>query len=131
MAGFATTLLTVSLAMMNFRGVSVQTMFVGNLCFVACIGLLISAQWAMVQGDTFTYTVLTAFGTKIMSIINIKLLHFILSPISVGLFYGGYGAVMIPSFGVVDAYGGYTPEFYNAFGFFILSKILIFARQNI
>ncbi|KAJ2968165.1 hypothetical protein NQ176_g9311 [Zarea fungicola] len=98
MAGFATTLLTVSLAMMNFRGVSVQTMFVGNLCFVACIGLLISAQWAMVQGDTFTYTVLTAFG----------------------LFYGGYGAVMIPSFGVVDAYGGYTPEFYNAFGFFIL-----------
>jgi len=29
---------------------------------------------------------------------------------------------MIPWFGVVDAYGGFTPEFYNAFGFFILSK---------
>ncbi|KAG8417375.1 hypothetical protein J3458_004884 [Metarhizium acridum] len=27
---------------------------------------------------------------------------------------------MIPSFGVVDAYGGLTPEYYNAFGFFIL-----------
>lgn len=63
MGGFATTLLSVSLAMMNFRGVSVQTMFVGDLCFVACIGLLISAQWSMVKGDTFTYTVLTAFGT--------------------------------------------------------------------
>lgn len=29
---------------------------------------------------------------------------------------------MIPSFGVVEAYGGFTPEFYNSFGFFILSK---------
>ncbi|ATY62421.1 gpr1 family [Cordyceps militaris] len=103
MGGFATTLLSVSLAMMNFRGVSVQTMFVGNLCFVACIGLLISAQWAMVQGDTFTYTVLTAFG----------------------LFYGGYGAVMIPWFGVVEAYGGYTSEFYNSFGFFILTWAIL------
>lgn len=28
---------------------------------------------------------------------------------------------MIPSWGVVDAFGGYTPEFYNAMGFFILS----------
>lgn len=64
MGGFATTLLSVSLAMMNFRGVTVQTMFVGDLCFVACIGLLISAQWSMVRGDTFSYTVLTAFGEK-------------------------------------------------------------------
>lgn len=62
MGGFATTLLSVSLAMMNFRGVSVQTIFVGDLCFVACIGLLISAQWSIVKGDTFSYTVLTAFG---------------------------------------------------------------------
>lgn len=28
---------------------------------------------------------------------------------------------MIPSLGVVDVFGGYTPEFYNAMGFFILS----------
>ncbi|KXJ88143.1 GPR1/FUN34/yaaH family-domain-containing protein [Microdochium bolleyi] len=98
MGGFATTLLTVSLAMMNLRGVSSQTLFVGNLCFVACVGLLISAQWSMVKGDTFSYTVLSAYG----------------------LFYGGYGAIMIPSLGIVDAYGGYTPEFYNAFGFYLL-----------
>ncbi|KAH7376948.1 GPR1/FUN34/yaaH family-domain-containing protein [Plectosphaerella cucumerina] len=98
MGGFATTLLSVSLAMLNFRGVAIQTMFVGNLCFVACIGLLISAQWSMVKGDTFSYTVLSAFG----------------------LFYGGYGALMVPSLGVAESYGGYTPQFYNAFGFFIL-----------
>ncbi|KAL6903868.1 GPR1/FUN34/yaaH family domain-containing protein [Trichoderma evansii] len=98
MGGFATSLLTVSLAMMGFRGVSNQTVFVGDLCFVACVALLISAQWEMVRGNTFSYTVLSAFG----------------------LFYGGYGAIMIPSLGVADAFGGYTPEFYNAMGFFIL-----------
>ncbi|KAI1394415.1 GPR1/FUN34/yaaH family-domain-containing protein [Hypoxylon trugodes] len=98
MGGFATTLLTVSLAMMGFRGVSTQTVFVGNLCFVACVALLISAQWEMVRGNTFSYTVLSAFG----------------------LFYGGYGAIMIPALGIVDAYGGYTPEYYNAMGFFVL-----------
>lgn len=64
MGGFATTLLSVSCAMMNLRGLSTQTLFVGNLCFVACFGLLISAQWAMVKGDTFTYTVLSAYGKR-------------------------------------------------------------------
>ncbi|KAK1767911.1 GPR1/FUN34/yaaH family-domain-containing protein [Phialemonium atrogriseum] len=98
MGGFATTLLTLSLAMMGFRGVSVQTIFVGDLCFVACIGLLISAQWEMVKGNTFGYTVLSAFG----------------------LFYGGYGATLIPGFGIIEAYGGLTPEYYNALGFFVL-----------
>lgn len=28
---------------------------------------------------------------------------------------------MIPSLGVVDVFGGYTPEYYNSMGFFILS----------
>lgn len=65
MGGFATTLLTVSLAMMGFRGVETQTMFIGDLCGVACIALLISAQWEMVKGNTFSYTVLSAFGMRI------------------------------------------------------------------
>ncbi|KAJ5334757.1 uncharacterized protein N7506_004437 [Penicillium brevicompactum] len=98
MGGFATTFLSLSLAMMNFRGVFTQTMFIGDLCFVAGIGLLISAQWEMVRGNTFSYTVLSAYA----------------------LFYGGYGVIMIPSLGIVDAYGGYTPEYHNALGFFVL-----------
>ncbi|KAJ5102997.1 GPR1/FUN34/yaaH [Penicillium argentinense] len=98
MGGFATTLLSVSLAMMKLRGVETQTIFAGDLCFVAMIGLLISAQWEMVRGNTFSYTVLSAYA----------------------LFYGGYGALMVPIFGIIDAYGGYTPEYYNALGFFVL-----------
>ncbi|KAL9477678.1 hypothetical protein ACSS6W_007519 [Trichoderma asperelloides] len=73
MAGFATSLLTVSLSMMGFRGVSNQTVFVGDLCFVACIALLISAQWEMVRGNTFSYTVLSAFdGNTRLSIALMK-----------------------------------------------------------
>lgn len=38
-----------------------------------------------------------------------------------GLFYGGYGTVIMPSLHVAESYGGFTPEYYNAFGFFVLS----------
>ncbi|KAJ5108746.1 hypothetical protein N7456_005421 [Penicillium angulare] len=98
MGGFATTLLTLSLAMMGFRGVSVQDIFIGNFCFVGCFALLISAQWEIVRGNTFGYTVFSAFG----------------------LFYGGYGAILLPALGIADSYGGKTSEYYNALGFFIL-----------
>jgi hypothetical protein len=36
------------------------------------------------------------------------------------LFYGGYGVILIPALGIADAYGGYTPEYHNALGFFVL-----------
>lgn len=63
MGGFATTLTSVSLVMMQARGVTNQTVLVADLCFVACVALLISAQWDMVRGQTFSYTVLSAYGT--------------------------------------------------------------------
>lgn len=64
-AGFATTLMTLSLSMMGARGVENEGMFVGNLLLLAGLGLIISAQWEMVRGSTFSYTALSAFG-KIM-----------------------------------------------------------------
>lgn len=39
------------------------------------------------------------------------------------MFYGGYGATLIPAFGIIDAYGGFTPEYYNALGFFVLCEL--------
>jgi uncharacterized protein len=62
MGGFATTLLTLSLSMMGFRGVETQTVFIANLCFAAGLGMLISAQWEMLRGNTFGYSALSAFG---------------------------------------------------------------------
>lgn len=61
-AGFATTLMTLSLSMMGARGVENAGMFVGDLLLLAGLGLIITAQWEMVRGNTFAYTVLSAFG---------------------------------------------------------------------
>jgi hypothetical protein len=122
MGGFATTFLSLSLAMMNFRGVFTQTIFMGDLCFVAGIGLLISAQWEMVRGNTFSYTVLSAYGRSqgIFFFFSKGLAN--LESYRLALFYGGYGVILIPSLGIADAYGGYTAEYHNALGFFVLSK---------
>lgn len=62
MGAFATTLITVSCSMLDWRGVASEAVSVGNLCFVAGLGLVISAQWEMLRGQTFSYTVLCAYG---------------------------------------------------------------------
>ena len=64
------------------------------------IGMVVSAQWELVLGNTYAYTVLSAFG----------------------FFYGGFGAIITPSFGVQAAYGKDTAGYNNALGFFVLSK---------
>jgi succinate-acetate transporter protein len=99
MGTFATTLLTLSLSMMGFRGVETQTIFIGNLCFAAGLCMFVSAQWEMARGNTFGYSALSAYA----------------------VFYGGYGVILCPSLGVLESYGGATPEYHNALGFYILS----------
>ena len=37
------------------------------------------------------------------------------------VFYGGYGVILCPSLGVLESYGGATPEYHNALGFYVLS----------
>ena len=61
--------------------------------------MLISAQWELVRGNTYAYTVLSAFG----------------------LFYGGFGAIVTPLFGVAESYIGKEAEYNNALGFFVIS----------
>ncbi|KAI4158423.1 MAG: hypothetical protein LQ342_007464 [Letrouitia transgressa] len=95
---FSTTLTTLSLSLMEWRGVTVTNVYIGNFLFVAGIGMVISAQWELVRGNTYAYTVLSAFG----------------------LFYGGFGAIITPLFGVTASYGDDTVEYNNALGFFVL-----------
>ena len=63
------------------------------------IGMVISAQWELILGNTYAYTVLSAFG----------------------FFYGGFGAIITPLFGVASSYGTDTVEYNNALGYFVLS----------
>ena len=62
--------------------------------------MVLSAQWELVLGNTYAYTVLSAFG----------------------FFYGGFGAIVTPFFGVQAAYGTDVAGYNNALGFFVLSK---------
>lgn len=117
---FATTLTTLSLSLMEWRGVTITNVYVGNFFFVAAFGLLITAQWELASGNGFAYSVFSAFGmadplnvdTKHESETNDNLL---------GLFYAGYGAILTPAFGIAAAYGDDTVQYYNALGFFIIS----------
>ncbi|KAL9624659.1 MAG: hypothetical protein Q9160_001013 [Pyrenula sp. 1 TL-2023] len=95
---FATTLTTLSISLMEWRGVTITNVYIGNFFFVAGIGMLISAQWELVKGNSFAYTVLSAFG----------------------LFYAGFGAIVTPSFGVAAAYGEDMTQYNNALGFWVL-----------
>ncbi|KAL4815057.1 GPR1/FUN34/yaaH family-domain-containing protein [Aspergillus spinulosporus] len=106
LGAFGTTLTTLSLALMEWRGVTTTNVFVANFFFIAAFGLLITAQWELSIGNGFAYTVFSAFG----------------------LFYAGYGALLTPAFGVAQAYGGTdTAEYNNAVGFFmILWTVFVF-----
>jgi succinate-acetate transporter protein len=59
---FATTLTTLSLSLMEWRGVTTANIHVANFFFVAAFGLLITAQWELAAGNGFAYTVFSAFG---------------------------------------------------------------------
>ncbi|KAL4748894.1 hypothetical protein BDW72DRAFT_143822 [Aspergillus terricola var. indicus] len=106
LGAFGTTLTTLSLALMEWRGVTTTNAFVANFFFIAAFGLVVTAQWELSIGNGFAYTVFSAFG----------------------LFYAGYGALLTPAFGVAQAYGGTdTAEYNNAVGFFmILWTVFVF-----
>ncbi|RAK88235.1 thermophilic desulfurizing enzyme family protein [Aspergillus costaricaensis CBS 115574] len=105
LGAFGTTLTTLSLSLMEWRGVTITNVYVGNFFFIAAFGLVITAQWELSVGNGFAYTVFSAFG----------------------LFYAGYGAILTPAFGVAQAYGSDTTQYNNALGFFmILWTVFVF-----
>ncbi|KAI8935816.1 hypothetical protein NX059_007333 [Plenodomus lindquistii] len=95
---FATTLTTLSLSLMEWRGVTTTNVFVANFFFAAAFGLVVTAQWELSVGNSFAYVTFSAFG----------------------LFYAGYGAILTPAFGVLEAYGDDTQQYNNALGFFMI-----------
>ncbi|KAL6709746.1 hypothetical protein ACN47E_001175 [Coniothyrium glycines] len=95
---FSTTLTTLSLSLMEWRGVTTNNVFVANFFFTAAVGMVVTAQWELSVGNGFGYTVFSAFG----------------------LFYAGYGAILTPAFGIIEAYGDDVTQLNNALGFFMI-----------
>jgi len=85
---------------MEWRGVTTTNVYVANFFFAAAFGLVVTAQWELSIGNGFAYSVFSAFG----------------------LFYAGYGAILTPAFGIVDAYGDDKTQLNNALGFFVICE---------
>lgn len=49
---------------MEWRGVTISNIHVGNFFFIAVFGLLITAQWELAAGNGFSYAVFSAFGEQ-------------------------------------------------------------------
>lgn len=114
---------------MEWRGVDTKNVFIANFFFLAAIGMVITAQWELVRGNGYGYVVLSAFGRFILAG------PYFIDPIfrylgadgrPTGLFYGGYGAIITPAFGVEASFGGDTTQYYNASGFFMISTYSIY-----
>lgn len=88
--------------MLGVRDVSIETIQISNLCFIAAISMLISGQLEMIRVDSSSYTVYCAYCKSALNSVH--------NPVaidrSIELFYAGYGPAFIPFFGVTDAYDG-------------------------
>lgn len=98
LGAFATTITTLSCALMEWRGLTTANAFIGNFFFIAGIGMVLSAQWELVLGNSYNYTVFSAYG----------------------MFYGGFGAILTPLFGVSSTFGDDQSGYNNALGFFCI-----------
>lgn len=62
LGAFATTITTLSCALVEWRGLTMANAFIGNFFFIAGIGMVLSAQWELVRGNSYNYTVFSAYG---------------------------------------------------------------------
>lgn len=47
---------------MEWRGLTTANAFIGDFFFIAGIGMVLSAQWELVRGNSYNYTLFSAYG---------------------------------------------------------------------
>ncbi|RLV89632.1 Ammonia transport outward protein 2 [Spathaspora sp. JA1] len=93
----------VSTLVMSLYGIHAADIMVPNVAvalafFFGGVGQVTSGIWEMVHGNTFGANALTSFGC----------------------FWFSYGAIMTPSFGVLEAYHDEPHQLKNALGFYLM-----------
>jgi uncharacterized protein len=96
LCGFALT--TFVLSAVNAGLVSAPHIVLGLALFYGGIAQILAGMWEFKTGNTFGATAFTSYGA----------------------FWMAVGAIFIPGFGIVAAYGGATPAFHTAFAYFLL-----------
>ncbi|KAF9269755.1 Gpr1 family protein [Marasmius fiardii PR-910] len=81
---FASTTLILSLYNAQVRGINTPNVVVGMACFCGGLAQFLAGMWEFPKGNTFGATAFTSYGA----------------------FWMSYAAILIPGFGVGDAYSG-------------------------
>ncbi|KUJ14543.1 uncharacterized protein LY89DRAFT_736574 [Mollisia scopiformis] len=114
---FATTLTTLSLALMGWRNITVDNVFIGNF-----FSLLV-LEWSSLRSGNWYLEIPLPHCTE-----RIWYADFLFdrpsSHSSSGFFYGGFGAIITAFFGVKEAYGDDTVGYNNSLGFFVMWAML-------
>ncbi|KAI5239853.1 hypothetical protein E4T43_06557 [Aureobasidium subglaciale] len=98
LAGFALTTFLLSIINLGTRGIAEPNIVVGPAIAYGGLIQLLAGMWEMAVGNTFGATALSSYGG----------------------FWIGLGITLTPGgFNIAAAYGGATPEFYTAFGFYL------------
>ncbi|EGW34524.1 uncharacterized protein SPAPADRAFT_149525 [Spathaspora passalidarum NRRL Y-27907] len=104
LAAFAVSTLVMSLYGLHAKGVMIPNVAVSLALFYGGVGQVTSGIWEMIHGNTFAATSLVSFGC----------------------FWFSYGAMMTPSFGIMEAYITEDPtQLENAIGFYLMGWAIL------
>ncbi|OCL10134.1 GPR/FUN34 family protein [Glonium stellatum] len=99
LSGFALTTFILSLINLGTRGLVEPNLVVGAAYVYGGLVQLLAGMWEMAVGNTFGATALSSYGG----------------------FWISFGIILTPGgFNIIEAYGGATAEFANAFGLYLI-----------
>jgi len=81
------------------RGIAVPNVVVGMAIFTGGLVQLLAGMWEFPRGNVFGATAFSSYGA----------------------FWMSYATILIPSSGIIDAYGTDLTEFHNALGIYLIT----------
>ncbi|KAF7775627.1 hypothetical protein Agabi119p4_4020 [Agaricus bisporus var. burnettii] len=100
---FAATTFLLSMFIVHTRNVQANNAVIGMAIFAGGLTQFLAGQWSIALKETYASTVLSSYGA----------------------FWMSYATIFIPGSGVLDAFGGPTEEFNQAFGLYLMVWLMI------
>jgi succinate-acetate transporter protein len=100
---FASTTFILSMFNVQTRGVQAPNVVVGMAIFCGGLAQLLAGMWEFCRMNTFAATAFTSFGA----------------------FWLSYAAILIPSSGIIAAYGTNVEELHSALGIYLITWFMV------